>query len=298
MSQKFTIDDAMAQGWDLTQHNFWRMLGLVALAGFLAFIPDIAGFGIGLNNKFVAFVFVLTFAGFFIKTIMTLGLINVQLRIYDGLEVNSDHLWAPAGKFWAFLAATVVFVILVVMGTLFFVIPGIIVALLFAFYPYFLVEHRCGPIQALKASAAITSGAMWELFLLFLVLGIIEGLSPLFFLVGAIPAHVFSKFTITHVYRSLLNNTPKEELGFPNERRPLRSVVADDASAGLLSAQDQACPNPIVEEGGATLKLSDDDLEPAARESSLSNPEHPLSSSADIEQSVVDNRSDENDKKP
>ncbi|MBX9671298.1 MAG: DUF975 family protein [Candidatus Obscuribacterales bacterium] len=297
MSQKFTIDDAMAQGWDLTQHNFWRMLGLVALAGFLAFIPDIAGFGIGLNNKFVAFVFVLTFAGFFIKTIMTLGLINVQLRIYDGLEVNSDHLWAPAGKFWAFLAATIVFVILVVMGTLFFVIPGIIVALLFAFYPYFLVEHRCGPIQALKASAAITSGAMWELFLLFLVLGIIEGLSALFFFVGAIPAHVFSKFTITHVYRSLLSNTPKEELGFPYERRPLRSVVTDEATAGLLSAQDQAFPNPTVEEGEATLKLSDDDLEPAAKSSGY-NPEHPLLSSNDIEQSDVDNRLDENDKKP
>ncbi len=298
MSQKFTIDDAMSQGWNLTQHNFWKMLGLISLAGFLAFIPDIAGFGIGFNNRFVAFVFVLVFAGFLIKTIMTLGLINVQLQIFDGMEVNSDHLWAPAGKFWAFLGATIIYLVLLCMGTLFFVVPGIIVSLLFSFYPYFLVEHRCGPIQALKASAAITSGALWELFFLFLVLGIIESFSPMFFLVGAIPAYIFSKFTMVCVYRSLLNNTPAEEIGFSHVRHPLSGVVAQDVSAGLLSPADPGRTDPSDNDAkdDSRLKIPDDIVEPISSQPLSNILEQPLASSGDFDGPDVDNKFDQNDK--
>ena len=213
-SEKFTIDDSLAQGWVLFGEKFWSFFGILTLAGFLQVLPVLANFGFKLVGGGFQIMLLLGLLGSLLGLTLTLGLINVQLRLLDGKEINSDNLWEPLCKIWAFLGASFLFVWMVAVGLVLFVVPGIILFLMFQFYPYFLVEHRLGPIQSLKASAAVTEGCLWELFFVGLLLTIFEVIGLLFLLIGSVPANVFKRLTITHVYRELVRNTDPESLPF------------------------------------------------------------------------------------
>lgn len=233
-TEKFTLDDSMSAGWQLLSDNFWTYTRLASLAFLLMFLPDMASMALAFNSSVAFLSVIFSLLSVALKLILPLGLINIQIRIVNGQSVSSDDFWTPAGRFWAFLCAALIYAWVVGFGLLMFVVPGIIFGIMFQFFPYFIVEHKLGPIQALKASAAITAGAMWELFLFGVLLVIINGIASLFFVLGMVPAQIFSHLTVTSVYKTLLNNTPPEELPFPYT--PDRAVldgnfIPDDESA-------------------------------------------------------------------
>jgi len=225
-TDKFVLDDSMAVGWEYTKKRFWSFLGVLGLSVFIVLLPQVAEFGVAfVSDKSAPFMMLgmgLKVSSALLTIFMGLGVINIQLRIIKDLPFNSNDLWTHIGKFWAYLGVSILYTIMVGVGILFFIVPGIIVALTFMFAPYFVVNNRCGPIQALKASAAITEGAKWELFFLMLVLGIIESLSWVFglftFFITTILGTMFAKLTMTYVFIQLINKTPESEMPFATAR--------------------------------------------------------------------------------
>ncbi|MDZ4834526.1 MAG: hypothetical protein SGJ27_12175 [Candidatus Melainabacteria bacterium] len=234
-TEKFTLDDSMSAGWQLLSDNFWTYARLASLSLLLMFLPDMASMALAFNSSvaFLSVIFLLLSVA--LKIILPLGLINIQIRMVNGQSVSSDDFWTPAGRFLAFLCAALIYAWVVSFGLLMFVVPGIIFGIMFQFFPYFIVEHKLGPIQALKASAAITAGAMWELFLLGVMLVFINGIASLFFVLGMVPAQIFAHLTMTSVYKTLLNNTPPEELPFPYT--PDRAVLDGNLIPGDRNAE-------------------------------------------------------------
>src|SRR5579885_2069807 len=170
----FILDESLTAGWDLLKKSFWKYFCMVGLAGFLSFLPDFAKDGVKYcvqDNQQWIYATLLFFGGLLIKGLMQLGLINIQLRILDDKPFTSNDLWTPCGKFWAWFGATTCAIVAIAVGFCLFIVPGVILGIKLQFFPYFLVDKRLGPIQSLKASAAITSGAMWDLFFLGLILG-------------------------------------------------------------------------------------------------------------------------------
>ena len=60
-----------------------------------------------------------------------------------------------------------------IASLLFFVIPGIVMAMAWGLSPYFLIEKQKSPIEALRASYRATDGNKWCIFGMFFVSGII-----------------------------------------------------------------------------------------------------------------------------
>lgn len=241
-TDKFVLDDSMAVGWEYTRKKFWPFLGMLGLSAFIVLLPQVGEFGAAFikdnSSAFMLLTMGLKVSSGLLTLFMGMGIINIQLRIINDLPFNSNDLWKPISKFWAYLGVSILYALMVCFGVLFFIVPGIILAITFMFAPYFLVYNRCGPLQALKASAAITEGAKWELFFLMLVLGIIEGLSWVFgfitFFITAILGTMFAKLTITYVFMQLINKTPDSELPFAVARSGADVGTAGDApsSAG------------------------------------------------------------------
>lgn len=69
-----------------------------------------------------------------------------------------------------------------VIGAIFLLVPGIILLLMFAVAGPALVAERLGVIDSMKRSRALTKGARWRIFLLFLIYGIVVVvlITPLF----------------------------------------------------------------------------------------------------------------------
>lgn len=245
-TDKFVLDDSMAVGWEYTRKKYWPFLGMLALSAFICLLPQIGQFGADFvkdnSNAFKMITVGLWFASILLTVFMALGVINIQLRILKDLPFNSNDLWAPVGKFWAYCGWYILYMLMVTFGLLFFIVPGIILAITFMFAPYFLVNDRCGPLQAMKASAAITEGAKWELFFLMLILSIIEGVGWLFgfvtFFITAILGTMFAKLTLTYVFLQLVNKTSDSELPFAAARTSTLAGAARDVAASAGTSGD------------------------------------------------------------
>lgn len=209
---RFTLDDVMSKAFEDLKSSFWKLLGMAALAVLVVTLPQLANFALKWlteNNAFTAaLVALLGVASGVLGLLMQMGLYKIQLNIVHGLPYNSNTLWEPAGKFWAFLGASICYGIMLFWGFIFFVVPGIILMITFQFYPFFIIDQNKGPIEALKESARITNGSKWELFFLSLIMMVVAGLGQMLLFIGVVPAEFFNKLTLTRAYTDLLARNP------------------------------------------------------------------------------------------
>jgi hypothetical protein len=181
VASKLSIREAMAAGWQLFRTKFWTCFWMLILAGFVVCIPHLLIF------FFCSFVhqgpllnlilLVLYPVDILTVVIVSLGTFHVLLRLLDDQDVGAHHLFSKAGKLLPFLFAGMFCSVAVSAGLFLFIVPGIMLAIMLQFYPYLIVDQNAGPIQALKASAAITSGAKWKLLLLAMILSFVQGIS-------------------------------------------------------------------------------------------------------------------------
>lgn len=96
-------------------------------------------------------------------------------NVMDLLRHNASITWQSiktAGKtyfkplFWASLAV----VAIVIVGAVFFILPGIIAAFLLAFTPYFVVDHHLGTKEAMKRSYHLAKNNAGEVLILALLI--------------------------------------------------------------------------------------------------------------------------------
>lgn len=140
-----------------------------------------------------------------------LGAITFSLRAHDDItRVSLGDLWNPQA-FWRFLGAEILVAIIVFIGLLLFVVPGIIAALGLMFALYLVIDHRSGPIEAIKQSWQLTKGHKGQLFLLSLALVGLNILGLLALIVGALVTIPISWLAVAHAYRSLAGNAGSQQ---------------------------------------------------------------------------------------
>jgi uncharacterized membrane protein len=62
------------------------------------------------------------------------------------------------------IGAYIIYLIIVAVGLLLLVFPGIIWAVKFSLFPFMVVDKGAGWIESLKLSSRATDGAKWDLF--------------------------------------------------------------------------------------------------------------------------------------
>ena len=105
------------------------------------------------------------------------------------------------------MAASLLIGIIVVVGFIFVIVPGIIFACKLAFVPYLVVDKKLGVIEAIKTSWRMTKGHAVKVFLIGL-LGIPISIAGLIYLgVGVIIAGMWIFMALSSLYHavSLLN---------------------------------------------------------------------------------------------
>lgn len=108
-----------------------------------------------------------------IFTLLEIGLVKISLDVSFGQKGEFSDLFSQAHLILKYLAGKILYTLIVAVGLVLLIVPGVIWAIKFRFFPYFIVDKEIGPIQALKESARITEGAKMDLLLLFILCGII-----------------------------------------------------------------------------------------------------------------------------
>jgi len=204
--QKFSKSEAVRFGWNTTRSNFGFFIGLLIVVGLIYFIPDFIAELLKKDAPVLSFI--IDIVSWALGIIVQMGLIKIALRFCDNKKAKLADLFSCPSLFFKYLFGLILYELIVLGGTMLLIIPGIIWAIKFQFFDYFIVDKELGPIEALKRSSAITRGAKWDLFFFNLLLGFINFLGALCLLIGLFVTVPTAMLAMAFVYRKLL--TQKE----------------------------------------------------------------------------------------
>lgn len=118
-------------------------------------------------------------------------------------EVSFDELFV-VDKRWIYFAFLVLIKsLLIFLGIILFVVPGVYLMLRFMFAELLVVDKGLAPVAALRASSEMTAGIKWKLLWFSIVSLAVLVLGLALFVVGAIPASIILSLAFIKLYRDL-----------------------------------------------------------------------------------------------
>jgi uncharacterized membrane protein len=121
---------------------------------------------------------------FIIDGAIAIGIWRAVLGMIDGRPPGLGMMFEGFDRFGDGFLAYLVRFVLVALGYLFFIVPGIILSLMWVFTFPVLAESRAGFWEAMHQSAVLTEGYRWRLFLLALACWLVLMLGVLCACVG------------------------------------------------------------------------------------------------------------------
>jgi len=196
----FSVGEAIRFGWETFKKRPWFFIGVTVItaviSGVVSSLLDSVEGGPLVN-------FANMLVNIAVSTFIGLGITSVYLKAHESVEsVSFSNLWYP-DLFWNYLAASLVMSIIIGIGFILLVVPGIILATMLLFTTYLVVDRKLGPIEAMKESRRITEGKKWQLLAFLLAIIGINILGFIALLVGLLVSIPVSTLAIVHVYRKL-----------------------------------------------------------------------------------------------
>lgn len=203
----FSKGQALRFGWETTKKNLWYFVSILLIIAAISYVPSFIANGLNEQGGegvaiIVAFISV---ASWIASIIVEVGLLSIMLSFVDGKKPNFSMLFAKRDPMLIikFFAASVLYAIIVGVGLLLLVVPGIYFGVKFMFSSYFIVDKNVGPLEALKLSSKATSGAKWNLFLFMLLVIGINILGAIALLIGLFVTIPLTSLATVWVYRKL-----------------------------------------------------------------------------------------------
>jgi hypothetical protein len=173
--QPWSIGEAIHLGWEAYKAN-WAPLTLgyffaTALGGIPGQIaPSLALVGVlkqGTVTYWAAHV-PLTIVGWLVAEFLAAGFTRAGLIVIRNGRATIGDFFRAGDRFLPFALCSLVRTTLTAFGLLLLVVPGVVLVLGFANAPFYVIDQRLGPIEALRASWRSTDGQKGEMFLLVL----------------------------------------------------------------------------------------------------------------------------------
>lgn len=200
----FSIGEAIRFGWDTFKKRPALLIGVTL---FIAIISGVLSSMMPDKGAELGSLTLLSLAGIFVSIVgqilLKMGTVNFQLKAHDNVStVAFSEMWAP-DPLWKYIGAAILTAILVVIGFILLIIPGIYLALRFMFVPYIVMDRKLSPFDALKESSRITHGRKWTLLLFVITLIGLNILGAIALLIGLLVTIPVTMLALAHAYRTL-----------------------------------------------------------------------------------------------
>lgn len=195
MHKKFSTEEAVKFGWEATKKNI----------GFFVVLLIVLWILMAITYRILPSPIVI----FAVNMLIIMGLITIALRFADKKGVEFPDFYKKfkdVNTLANFLGAAVIYHVLVAVGLVLLIAPGIYFAITYKFYGYYIVDKKMSALDALKASAKLTEGIKWDLFWFNVVLFTILCIGMIFLMVGLLAAIPVVMVASAHVYRKLVGH--------------------------------------------------------------------------------------------
>lgn len=204
MKKSFSKKAALSYGFGESKKHLGFFIPLLLLLFFIQILPGILqNFFDPSQNGVSLLSFTISLASWILELIVAMGVIKIALEIHDNKRKRFIDLFYGAHLLLKYIASSFLYGLIVLAGFLLLIVPGLIWAVKFQYFSYFIVDKQLGPIEALKASAKITNGVKLNLFFLRLFIGGINILGAATLLVGLFITIPLGMMAQVFVYRKL-----------------------------------------------------------------------------------------------
>jgi len=131
------------------------------------------------------------------------GYLSMLIKHYRGGHIEFDDLFTVEGRWVSYAFLTLIKSFFIILGLLFFVVPGIYLAVRWVFAEILVVDQGMRPLEALRASSAMTAGNRWQLFGLLFVGTLLMILGVFVFVIGLVAAGAVLMFALIKAYEEL-----------------------------------------------------------------------------------------------
>jgi len=172
----------------LTLFGAWVALEIVVITG--------QRFGIVLWS-IAHLVFLIFFAG------MELGFLQICFALYDGREPKFAEAFEHLALGANFLAGQILYLLMVAIGLLFLVVPGVYLGVRYSLFGLCMVAGETNLMRCFRQSAILSSGSMRRLFWIFVVVLLFNALGASLLGLGLFITVPLSALVVTAVFRQL-----------------------------------------------------------------------------------------------
>ena len=199
-----SVSNIFGKAWELFKENLSDLITITFL--YLVLIAII--YAIDPSNEKVdsAFDLILSIICGIAQMILTLGFYKSILHTVDGDKPRIETLFnnRKPTLILHYILGSVLIGVGVLLGLIFFIIPGIYLAIRLQFYTYVLLEQeKCDCMKALSTSWAMTEGHIINLFTLGLLSFLVVIAGVIAFLIGILAAIPISIIMLALAYRIL-----------------------------------------------------------------------------------------------
>lgn len=197
----FRVGEVVGRAWQVVKRNFGFLLGvyLLVMVGFGG-VPALGNLVFGPDSLVMMLVSVVMWV---LQVVVEAGMKRLHLSLVDGVRPPLEILISTFNLFGKILMGGFIYGLIVMVGLLLFVVPGVIWSIKYQFYIYLILEKEMTVMEAIRRSGEITQGKKWKLFVLGLAnMGIVL-LGALALGVGLIVAVPVVTLTQVVAYRML-----------------------------------------------------------------------------------------------
>lgn len=195
-TRNLDINAAIKFGWDTTLENWKFFLPVVTVLVVISGLLGRIG-GMGRGSVYGSLL------GALLNVVVAANLYHVAIQFADKKQVGWPDLWTlPVERLVRYVGAQIVSAVLIGLGFLLLIVPGIYLSCRFSQVRWLVVEGT-GVWQALDESGRLTQGMIWSLIGFGLARGVVLILGFLAFGVGIFVALPVVLLAEAHVYRQL-----------------------------------------------------------------------------------------------
>lgn len=200
--KSFSISSAIGYGWKTVTKKLGFFIVLLLIIFVVTGIPSFLA-AIFDADKNEGIGFIIRIVGWVIQLTVSLGVVHVALKIYDKKKATFSDLFQKIHLIIPYFIASFIYGLIVVVGLILLIVPGIIWGIKYRYFIYFMVDKNLGPIDALKASSKLTQGVKWNLFFFGLALILVNIIGFICLIVGLFITIPLSMMAEAYVYRKL-----------------------------------------------------------------------------------------------
>lgn len=209
-----TVGSCYSNGLDKLRQYFLELLAIFIIM-FVIGIP--AGMGSWSSSSVNSFT-ILDFFGYLYSLLISgpvgYGVSFAYLKAARGEKPEIKNFLEFMNNYWNAVIAGLVTSIIIIIGFILLIVPGIIFTCKLAFVPYLVIDRKMGAMEAIRESWNMTDGHATTVFLIWLA-GIpicIAGL--LFFGIGIILSFMWIYLALSSLYHAVStgDTTPEKEV--------------------------------------------------------------------------------------